>query len=215
MTDNRTIVSAFTEDQVATLTGLTKRRLRYWDRTNFFKPSMGFENRRVAFSRIYSFRDVVALRTLAQLRLEHRVSLQHLRQVADELSHVEDRLWTSIVLYVLKNRVHVHNENTGNIEDVITRQQAIGIPLKAVEQDTRTAVERLKKRSASDYGRVSRSRNLSHNSWVISGTRVPVAAIKRFSESGYSIEQIQCEYPSLTPHDIRAAIEHHCGNAVA
>ncbi len=32
------ILEAFTEDQVVQLTGISKRQLRHWDRTDFFKP---------------------------------------------------------------------------------------------------------------------------------------------------------------------------------
>jgi len=39
----------------------------YWDDTGFFSPTLIDEHRRRAFGRIYSFRDVVGLRTIALL----------------------------------------------------------------------------------------------------------------------------------------------------
>ena len=71
------------------LTGTTKSQLRYWDRTGFFAPAFGDENRRVAFSRIYSFRDIAALGVLNVLRNQHSIPLQQLRKVAERLSHLE------------------------------------------------------------------------------------------------------------------------------
>jgi len=55
---------------------------------------------------------------------------------------------------------------------------------------------------------VTRDSNVMHNSWVVEGTRVPTAAIRQFSEAGYTAEQIIREYPVLTPADIKAALLH-------
>ena len=90
----QSIIAAFSEDQVERLTGLSKAQLRYWDRTGFFAPKLAEEDRRRAYSRLYSFKDVVALRTISVLRNQHNVPLQHLRKVAEKLSHLKDDLWT-------------------------------------------------------------------------------------------------------------------------
>jgi uncharacterized protein (DUF433 family) len=49
---------------------------------------------------------------------------------------------------------------------------------------------------------------VSHNAWVVAGTRIPVAAIRRFKDAGYSVDQIIQEYPDLTPQDVEAALAH-------
>lgn len=208
MLNDETVIAAFSEDHVERLTGLSKIQLKYWDRTKFYTPSLADENRRVAFSRIYSFKDVVALRTLSVLRNQHSVSLQHLRQVAHKLKHLEDRLWTAITLYVLKKRVNFFNPEKDQIEDVLSGQYALGIPLKAIIADTKRDVKRLQTRDEHKIGKIDRARYVSHNAWVVAGTRIPAAAIKRFAEDGFSIEQIMQEYPTLTKADIEAAIEH-------
>jgi MerR HTH family regulatory protein len=38
------VISAFTEEQAARLTGVTVHRLRHWDRTRFFVPSLAAAN---------------------------------------------------------------------------------------------------------------------------------------------------------------------------
>ena len=53
-----------------------------------------------------------------------------------------------------------------------------------------------------------------NNAVVIAGTRIPVNTIKRFSDHGYSVEQIIKEYPTLTEVDIKAAIAYN-GDGVA
>src|SRR5712691_3179010 len=99
------ILRAFSEESVKHLTGLTTTQLRYWDRTGFFEPAYADPNRRVAYSRLYSFKDIVALRTLSVLRNQYSVPLQHLRKVADKLSHLGYDLWINTTLYVLNKKV--------------------------------------------------------------------------------------------------------------
>lgn len=74
-------IAAFTAEHVCRLSGLSSRQLGYWDDTEFFSPTVLDGFRRRAFGRIYSFRDVVGLRTIAILRNVHRIPLQELRRV--------------------------------------------------------------------------------------------------------------------------------------
>jgi MerR-like DNA binding protein len=73
--ESNVVVSAFTEDQVERLTGISQRQLRYWDRTGFFVPSLAYEDRRSPYSRLYSFRDIVSLKIVSALRNEANVPL--------------------------------------------------------------------------------------------------------------------------------------------
>jgi uncharacterized protein (DUF433 family) len=203
------VIAAFTEEQVERLTGLSKRQLRYWDRTGFFVPSSAAENRRVAFSRIYSFRDILALRTLGILRNQYEVSLQHLREVADKLRHLSDTLWISESLYVLGRRVVVGRPTAAEPIDAVTGQLILPtIPLEQIVSDTKRAAAELRSRPADTPGRVTRSRYVNHNAWVIAGTRISTRSIREFHNAGYSSEQIMGEYPDLTDADIQAALDH-------
>jgi hypothetical protein len=58
--------TAFSEEHVQRLTGITIHQLRYWDKTGFFHPEFAADDRRAAFSRVYSFKDVVSLNTAPQ-----------------------------------------------------------------------------------------------------------------------------------------------------
>ena len=71
MSEITNIISAFSADQVVKLTGLKIRQLAYWDSLGFFQPQYAAEDRRSPYSRIYSFKDVVALRTLSVLKSEY------------------------------------------------------------------------------------------------------------------------------------------------
>jgi uncharacterized protein (DUF433 family) len=204
--DSMNVVAAFSEDDVVRLTGVSHQQLRYWDQTNFFKPSFGSDNRRVAYSRIYSFRDIVALRTLHVLRNQYSVPLQHLRKVAVSLSHLSDEKWTATELFVLNKKVIFAEPGTAKHREIVSGQYVIGIPLKMVVSDTRKAVESLFKRGRSEIGKFERNRNVSHNSLVIAGTRIPVSTVKEFAAAGYSVSQILKEYPTLNRKDVEAAL---------
>src|SRR5262249_7849130 len=122
MFDLDNIVTAFSAEQVERLTGLSKARLLYWDRIGFFAPSYADDNRRSPYSRIYSFRDVVGLRTLYRLTADFHCSLQHLRKVAETLSHLANDLWSSQVLYVLDRKVVFEETGTGRLREVLSGQ---------------------------------------------------------------------------------------------
>ena len=206
--DISNIIAAFSEDQVEVVTGLTKRQLRYWAKTGFFKPSFVEDNPRLPYSRFYSFKDLVGLRTLEVLRVKNAVPLQQLRVVAEKLSHLGDDLWSSTTLFVFDRKVVLENSETGTYEEVASGQYLIKMPLRTIVEDTYNDVTTLQKRAPESIGRVDRSRGILRNAWVVAGTRIPVHAIKSFHEHGYSVSQIIGEYPDLTPEDVNAALNH-------
>lgn len=208
MLDITNVVAAFSEDQTERITGLTVNRLRYWSRTGFFKPTFVEDNPRLPYSRFYSFKDIVALRTLELLRVQNNVPLQHLRKVAEELSHLKDDLWTKTTLYVLNRRVVIVNPENGRAQDVLTGQYLLGIPLKTVIKDTKAHIVQMRRRSKEKLGKIERDRSIARNAWTIAGTRITVGAVKRLHEDGYSVDEIIAEYPDLTPDDVRAALEY-------
>jgi len=59
---NHALILAFSADDVCRVTGLSQRQLAYWDKTGFFAPEFASPKER-PFARVYSFRDVVGLRS--------------------------------------------------------------------------------------------------------------------------------------------------------
>lgn len=204
MDDVSPAVFAFTADQVARLKGLSMDRLREWDSAGFFQPRYAHSDRRTPYSRIYSFRDVVGLRVLKILRTDYKVSLRHLKDVAQELSQHSREPWSELRLYVLNREVHFNEPDTGTPRGVLGGQYAL-LPLEDVEEDMRARVAAMRRRADEAVGRIQQRRNVVRNAPVIAGTRIPVSAIQRFAKAGYSTEDIQKEYPSLTRKDIEAA----------
>lgn len=125
-------IAAIAKDQVARITGLSKRRLRYWAKTASsarasLKTSLVFPYSRFYMFKFYTFKDLVALRTLGRLRDQHKVPLQHLRVAAARLRELNDDVWTATRLYVANRRVVVVDPTTRQREDVASGRCLLAI----------------------------------------------------------------------------------------
>ncbi|MPZ53006.1 MAG: MerR family transcriptional regulator [Acidimicrobiia bacterium] len=84
----------FTAQQASRLTNCTHHQLRYWDRVDLVKPSVQETGGRPGVRRLYSFRDLVALRVVRSL-IDNGLSLQRIRRAWDYLrreGHMDDQL---------------------------------------------------------------------------------------------------------------------------
>lgn len=78
-------MDAFTAHQASRLTGCTARQLRYWDQIGLVRPSVQQTGGRPGVPRLYSFRDLVALRVVKSL-LDGGMSLQRVRRAWEFLN---------------------------------------------------------------------------------------------------------------------------------
>jgi len=88
------VEQAFTAEQACRLSNCTHHQLRYWDRVGLVSPSVQATGGRPGVRRLYSFRDLVALRVVRSL-LDNGMSLQRVRRAWDYLRRegsMEDHL---------------------------------------------------------------------------------------------------------------------------
>ena len=78
-------MDGFTSQQASRLTGCTPRQLRYWDHIGLVRPSVQATGGRPGVPRLYSFRDLVALRVVRSL-LDGGMSLQRVRRAWEYLN---------------------------------------------------------------------------------------------------------------------------------
>lgn len=198
-------ISLFTADQAQALTGLSNRQLGYWDHTGFFSPEY-IDEGKGPFRRLYSFRDIVGLRTIAILRKQHDVPLQELRRVGDRISKHHGP-WASLTFWVGGKRVFFENPDTGTREGARPPGQTVlPIEMERIDRDVKRAVEKLRQRLDSEIGQVSRNRHIAQNLWTVAGTRIPTRAIWDFHAVGYDVDSILRQYPALTKKDVEEAI---------
>ncbi|MGH8935669.1 MAG: MerR family transcriptional regulator [Acidimicrobiia bacterium] len=82
-------MEAFTAQQASKLTGCTAHQLRYWDRVALVQPTVQGTGGRPGVRRLYSFRDLVALRVVRSL-LDNGMSVQRVRRAWDYLRRTAD-----------------------------------------------------------------------------------------------------------------------------
>jgi uncharacterized protein (DUF433 family) len=207
------LIRAFSTFHVCRLTGLSLRQLSYWDDTQFFSPYHASENSRSPFSRVYSFEDLVGLRVVAILRNEHKIPLQKLRKIAEQLSVYHSRPWSGLVLYVLGKNVFFKEPDTEQIRKAGHPQYLLKVPIDRVTTDMQSKADALRHRRGDQIGHLERHRNVVHNAWVVAGTRIPTKTVWRYHQAGYDADSIIRDYPLLTPADIAKAISHEQGLA--
>jgi hypothetical protein len=98
-------------------------QLRYWDRTEFFRPEFAYEERRAAFGRVYSYLDLVSLKVIGRLRDE--TSLQQLRKVKVKLAEIGPDLWRGTELWAQDGRVAYVHPETGEPKEVVSGQRLL------------------------------------------------------------------------------------------
>ena len=197
------VISAFNLKQAAGLSGLSENQLVSWDQDNFITPSMAADNRRSPYSRIYSFDDIVSLRTLQKLR--SLVSLQHLKRAAQKLQMHSGRPWSELTLYVLNKEVYFKNPTDGKIEGAVTGQLGATIPLQSVVEEVESRIVEMRARPRDTIGHVITRRHVMGGEPIFAGTRILVESVISLIRSGYSDEEILRQYPDLEHGDVMAA----------
>jgi DNA-binding transcriptional MerR regulator len=193
-------IVAFSLDEAARLARLSERQLVYWHQTAFFSPSGGQPARRQPLAWLYSFRDIVGLRAIAELR--QYVPLQRLRKVARVLKEHVDEPWANLVFYVIDRHVYYRDEYAAIRRADPSGQVAMPFELARVIGAVERDVTILRARGEDHVGKIVRLRNRA----LLSGTRIPTAAIWGFHTAGYDNAEIQVQYPQLAARDIQVAI---------
>ena len=203
---------AFGSEQVKRLTGLSTRQLRYWEDTGFFRSDYAGDRT----TRIYSFRDLVGLYTVARLRKEYRLPLQKLRQIGEYLHTHASTPWASLGFYVQRGGRRVSFRDPQNPEqflDLVSRGQGVmPVNMDRIADDVRERVREMRRRRPEQLGQVEKRRHVVRNAMVVAGTRVPTEAVWSFHVAGYRTEQILREFPTLTRQDVDAAIKYEAAH---
>ena len=107
----------FSTAQVARLTGIGAKTLHFWDHSGFLSPSV-VEAHGTGSRRIYSFRDLVALRVAVQLR-NAGISLQSLRKVVLALRDMHDLEQPLAETYLVTNGHEVFEKHGEDVMSVL------------------------------------------------------------------------------------------------
>lgn len=201
------VSKAFTLEQAATISRVSKRRATYWARHGIVVPSLVYRTDRQPHHYLYDFVDLVGLRTLGMLRDEHDLSLQQLRKAHRYLRDHADRPWSELRFWVRGKELLFTNPGSDRVLSADRPgQTAIAIELEPVARSVERAAEALSQRHPGDIGETERRRNIQGNRLLVKGTRVPVESILNLAEDGYSAERIVKSYSSLTLTDVEQVL---------
>jgi uncharacterized protein (DUF433 family) len=188
------------------LTGLSRSQLRAWNRRNFIRPEFKVgDNPRSPFTYIYSFKDLLKLRVLNQLRNIYNVPMRELERVERELSGMGDEKWTSQRLWVHNRRVVFEEPETYRKREISTKQFVAEIPLEVVTTDARTDIAKLNRRDSNEVGKIVTKRHLHSSEPVFAGTRIPLSAVLGYFDADIPDNEIMRRLPDLEESDIEAA----------
>jgi len=148
MRSDPTKIPAFTAEEAASLTGLTRRQLQYWNATGVFRGE--YETGESHWTATYSFCDLVRLDTLAQLRKKHGVPLRELRKVGAWLRDQTRRQtpWSAIRVFVQGKQVYFQEPRSPQVSRLPSGQQMTVMDLGIVVREVTKRVERLRKAGA-------------------------------------------------------------------
>jgi DNA-binding transcriptional MerR regulator len=134
-------VDSFTAQQASALTRCTAHQLRYWDKVDLVVPSIQSSGGRPGRRRLYSFRDLVALRVVKSL-LDNGMSVQRVRRAWDYLRRTAsmDEHLASIQLVTDGQTIFRVAQNEDELLDALRDGQlaffvAINEITKSVEED--------------------------------------------------------------------------------
>ena len=195
-------IVAFNTEEARALTGVSLRRLQYWDETGFIQPSVAARQGRGS-PRLYGFRDLVQLRVAGQLR--DQLSLQALRKLKEALD--VDAPFASVRFALLPGGDVVYLGPSGQPEAARRPGQitmTFDIELEEIRTDLRGAIGRLRERSGA--GEIRRRRGILAGRPAFSGTRITPGAIRRMVRDGWSVERVLAEYPELRAEDVETAL---------
>jgi uncharacterized protein (DUF433 family)/DNA-binding transcriptional MerR regulator len=202
------IIGAFSEEQVQRLTDLSRAQLRAWNKRGFIRPEFkSGDNANAPFTYIYSFKDLLKLRVLNQLRNVYHVPMKELERVERELAHMGDEKWTKQRLWVLNRRVVFEEPESLRKREISSKQFVAEIPLEVVTEDARGDIRRINRRDGGEVGKTVKKRYLHSSETVFAGTRVPVSAVVGYLDAGFTTSDIVARLPDLTPTDVEVARE--------
>lgn len=205
------VILAFTTEHAARVTGITEERIRYWDGTRVISPSIHSGQPHTPFNRLYSFRDLVGIRTISQLRDTFNVPLQRLRRLGHRLAEEHDAPWSSLKFLVAGNHLYFRDPHSKLMLSAIEPGQIALVELLDLEeiaQHMESQVNVLNQRNEADFGQVVQHRYVRRNQPVLAGTRIPTSTIWEFHLAGYGTDEILEEYPRLTALDVEGAIRY-------
>jgi uncharacterized protein (DUF433 family) len=197
---------AVTRETAAKIARLTRRQVDYWARTGLVAPAVDRQLSARNRVRLYQFLDLLSLAVAAELK-NRGVSLQHIRQIIARLrERGYEQPLTQLAFATVGKRVffqHVDGTWEGGLhpDQIVLHEVLLLEPI-------RERINRGVAREDDQVGRIEKRRGVHGSKPVLAGTRIPVAAVRRYLQAGRSTADVLEAYPDLTEADVEAVRSH-------
>lgn len=199
---------AFPVPIASVLTGATVAQLAYWRKNTPSAPALLVPEGKRGGRYLYSWADVVALRSIVYVRSEK--SLPRIRRAVATLRALEAEEWTHLASYTLissKKSIFVRTP-TGQLLDV---GEHPGTVLEEILM--RDVLEPFETRTGRDVPALKRPRphitvdpGVLGGYPVLAGTRVPFDAVAALASENLDVAEIRMIYPSARGEAIHDAL---------
>lgn len=190
------------------LTGATVRQLAYWRRHTPATPPLLVPEAKHSGRYLYSWADIVALRSIVYLRQEK--SLPQIRRAVATLQELEANQWTHLAAYQL---ISTHQSilvqtPTGQLLDLEDQPGTVlhEIPMHDVLAPFQTRNGRAVPALEHPRPRIVANPKVLGGYPVIAGTRIPFDIIASLAENNLKPNAITTIYPSVDHEAINDAI---------
>lgn len=189
----------FTRERMASVAKISVRELDYLHRSHLQEASVDIQLSATRTVRQYSFSDALSVLIIRQLE-ERRISKRYIREILSYLRS-QDYRPSELRWAIAGKRVHIQTPD-GLWSDA-ERPQGL-LPEVLDLRPLRQVLRRAGRRRKSEQGHVETRAGVMGRLPVLVGTRIPVAAVRQYLDSGHSDETIIAAYPSLSAADIDA-----------
>lgn len=196
----------FSTALVAAHSGLTERQVRYWSKPQRGRPAL-VEPEYQARPALWSFRDLVALRMLAVVRVHDGTPLRRIRDAVEALRRVTvgNHLSEHTLRAAGKTVLWLANGGEGEVGvDPLTGQQAARVLLSDVLGEYQ-ANDMKVRNLLRPFPGVSVNPEVLSGFPVAFGTRVPYDLIAGLVRDGVPPNEVRHYYPSVTEEGARDA----------
>ncbi len=205
------VILAFNLEQAASVTRLAPQRIRRWSLAGIITPSIRSGPAGSPYRFLYSFEDLVGLRTLGRLLATRMFSLPQLKLAARYMRQFYHQPWAQASFLIDGNQLLIRHPNGENVVSLLKPGQArmpLAFSWEQIRQEVEEGARLLQMRSPEQIGALERHWNVLHNKWRIAGTRIPTSLVLECVQSGMSDGEILEAYPTLRIADISAAMAH-------
>ncbi len=205
------VILAFNLEQAARVAGLAPQQIRRWPLAGIIVPSIRSGPAGSPYRFLYSFEDLVGLRTLGCLLATRMFSLPQLKLAAHYMRQFYRQPWAQASFLIEGNQLFIKHPNGENVISLLKPGQArmpLAFSWEHIRQEVEEGTRSLQICTSEQIGTLERHRNILHNKWRIAGTRIPTSIVWECVQSGMSEAEILAPYPTLRIEDISAAMAH-------